>query len=150
MRVFAAISVVVLAGLVPSASKGQEAGERFKYAWRPLLEHQGVDFRYIFYKQADSQNDGVVILLINTNDHAVDYSFRVVFRSENSEAESEVAGRLEAGQAKTGDEDGLFWIPFDDARPITELGLRAYRVTAVSVKRPGPHGTPCGWPFHVF
>lgn len=99
------------------------------WAWKPLAAVDGVIFEYIFYAEADGRHNGLVMLLTNTNAHAVRYRFHVVFRSGGDEVEIPVRGRLEAGERRTGDQDGLFWIPFGDDREIGEVGLRGYRIT---------------------
>ena len=98
------------------------------WAWRPLLTHEGIVFSYLFYRQADNENDGVVLKLDNTNAFAVQYRFRVVFRTEGAVHEEAVSGRLNPHEVKTGDAAGLFWIPFKDGRSIGEIGLRGFNV----------------------
>lgn len=93
-----------------------------------MLEHEGVVFKYIFYAEADNENNGVVVMLINTNDYAVAYRFKIVFRADGAEVEKEVTGEIGPKKAKTGDLDGLFWIPFPDGRAISEVGLRGYKI----------------------
>lgn len=118
--------VVILVLLVPLSASAQtpEGG-----AWQPIIEHEGVAFSYIFYREADSANNGVVVRLHNTNDYAITYRFKIIFRDESDgEAIEEVRGELNAHQQKTGSLDGLFWIPFDDGRSIREVGLRGYKV----------------------
>ena len=102
--------------------------------WRPLLQHDGLVFRYIFYREADTVNDGLVLRLTNTNAHAIRYRFLIVFRSDEREHVEEVTGRLGAGEDITGDLEGLFWVPFPDGAPISEVGLRGYTVTPVATK----------------
>ena len=98
-------------------------------AWKPLLTHEGVRFSFLFYSVADNYNNGVVVLLVNTNDYDVRYRFKMVFRSASGQEEvEEVEGELAAGEAKTGDRDGLFWIPFPDGTFIAEVGMRGYKV----------------------
>ena len=93
-------------------------------AWTPIATRNGVHFSYIFYARADNANNGVVIRLQNRNDHPVRYRFTVIFRSPTQERTAEARGRLGAGEMKTGEPDGLFWIPFDDGDTISEIGLR--------------------------
>ena len=123
------LSFILVAGTLllalPPARAQQFEGE---WAWKPLYEHGGVIFKYIHYHKADNQNHGVVVLLINTNDYAVEYQFKIVFRSGGEEAVRATSGRLEAGQRKTGAGDDLFWIPFLDGRIIRSIGLRGYKV----------------------
>lgn len=101
-------------------------------AWTPIIEHRGMSISYIFYSEADNTNNGVVIRLINENEHAVRYRFDVVFRTwEGEEHVERVEGTLRPHQMKTGDNDGLFWIPFVDGRTIGEVGLRDYHVAPI-------------------
>lgn len=98
--------------------------------WTPIVTHEGVRFSYIFYSEADNTNNGVVVRLDNENDYPVRYRFRMVFRSGQGDEHIEpVEGTLRAHQVKTGDNDGLFWIPFVDGRSVGEVGLRGYHIT---------------------
>ena len=70
----------------------------------------------------------MVIFLRNTNEFAVTYRFTAVFRSADAEETARAEGHLGPGEAKTGDADGLFWIPFDDDTPIVEIGVRGLAI----------------------
>lgn len=96
--------------------------------WKHLLEHDGVTFSYVFYREANNTHNGVVVMVDNANEYSVGYQFRIVFRSGDTEHVEDVSGSLQPGQRETGDKAGLFWIPFDDGRPITEIGLRNFRI----------------------
>ena len=110
-----------------TAAQAQEVAAE-QAGWNPLLKHHGLTFSYVFYREADNHHNGVVIMITNTNDYAIQYRFRVVFRSGKEEKVRDVTGELQAGERKTGSSAGLFWIPFLDGRPITEIGLRNYHV----------------------
>ncbi len=97
-------------------------------AWRPLLLHEGVEFKFLFYPMANAQYNGVVLRLHNQNGYPVRYRFNIVFQSGDEEKVEPVEGMLEAGERRTGDQDGLFWIPFTDGRMISQVGLRSYNV----------------------
>ena len=97
-------------------------------AWSPITRVAGVRFDYIFYSKADNYHNGVVLRLRNTNAHPVRLDFTVVFRTPNEEATAEWAGSLEPGESQTGENDGLFWIPFKDGQSIGEVGLRGIDV----------------------
>ena len=100
--------------------------------WTPIIKHEGVRFSYIFYSEADNVNNGVVVRLDNRNDYPVRYRFTVVFRTwDGAEQTGEAAGRLTPGEMRTGENDGLFWIPFKDGRSIGEVGLRGYHIERV-------------------
>ena len=52
------------------------------------------------------------------------------------------AGSLRAREVKTGDAEGLYWIPFEDGRPIVELGVRGYHVEPVPADGGPPDAAP--------
>ena len=104
----------------------------FDTAWTPIVETQGVRFGYIFYSKADTRNNGVVIRLQNQNDRPVRYAFTVIFRGPSGEATARAVGRLAPGEMKTGEKDGLFWIPFTDCRRVGEVGLRGIDIRPAS------------------
>lgn len=122
--------LLVLLTTLPVAAQVPELAP--EPGWRPLLQHQGVVFRYIFYQEADSRNDGLVLRLTNTNPFAVRYRFTIVFRSGTREHEEVVSGYLRPQEDITGDLEGLFWVPFLNGDPITEVGLRGYSVVPAS------------------
>lgn len=93
-------------------------------AWTTIVQREGVQFSYIFYSEADTRNNGLVLRLLNRNEYAVRYDFTVIFRGPKGETTASSKGTLEAGEIKTGENDGLFWIPFKDGRRIGEVGLR--------------------------
>lgn len=106
-------------------------------AWTPIIEEGGVAFSYIFYREANSYHNGVVVRLINRNDYPVRYAFTIIFRAgDGQEKVDQARGTLEAGAMKTGDASGLYWIPFRDERRIGEVGLRGIRI-----ERAGTSGT---------
>jgi hypothetical protein len=98
------------------------------WAWHILLNHNDLEFAYIFYTKADNHNNGVAIKLTNRNDFDVSYKFKMVLRSEEREVEIPVEGKLAAKQIMTGEEAGLFFVPFTDGTEILEVGIRGYRV----------------------
>ncbi len=99
------------------------------WAWTPITRVEGVEFLYIFYREADTENNGVVLKLVNWNEYPVRYRFLVLFKSGRDEYKELVTGRIDAKTFVTGDEPGLFFIPFKDGRSIGEIGLKAYRIT---------------------
>ncbi len=122
----------LLMSLFSTTAHAQQQRHWSDEAWTPIVEHRGVSISYIFYREADNENNGVVVRLINENDYAVRYRFGVVFRTWAGEEHVErVEGTLQAHQVKTGDNDGLFWIPFADGRSIGEVGLRGYEIEAL-------------------
>lgn len=103
----------------------------YEDAWTPIVTKGGVQFDYLFYRKADSENNGVVIRLQNENDVAVRYAFTVIFRGPEGSATARADGQLQPGEMETGEPAGLFWIPFTDGRRIAEVGLRGIEVIPV-------------------
>ncbi len=128
--------------LAHTGAAQQFAGEE---AWKVLFEHEGVRFLYVFYPRADAINDGVVVMLQNQNEYRVRYRFTIVFESPEGEVSADVEGLLESLEMKTGDADGLFWVPFDDERSLGAIGVRNYKITRADERMPsfnGPSGCP--------
>jgi hypothetical protein len=142
-RLWGLFTVIVLLGggpawgQVPTDAPADTTQPWYDTAWTPILTKDGVRVAYIFYSEADNVNDGVVLRLRNENDYSVRYTFTVIFRGPGAEATARAEGTLEAGQMKTGEEDGLFWIPFrEGGHSIGELGLRGFRIQRLDDRRP--------------
>ena len=102
-------------------------------AWKPLLEHEGLRFRYIYYSRANTIDDGVVIMLQNLNEYCIRYRFTIIFESSEGSTSAYAEGTLASLEMRTGETDGLYWIPFDDGRYIGAIGLRNYSVDRIAV-----------------
>ncbi len=99
-------------------------------AWTPIIEQEGLRISYIYYPEADNEHDGVVLRLINDNEVPVRYAFTLIFRAPTADTSVAVRGRLGPGEMKTGDDAGLFWMPFrGEDRSLGEIGLRGLSVT---------------------
>ena len=99
-------------------------------AWTPIIEQNGLRVSYIYYPDADNEHDGVVLRLINDNEAPVRYAFSLIFRAPTADTTVLVRGQLEAGEMKTGDTAGLFWVPFrGEDRSLGEIGIRGLSVT---------------------
>ncbi len=126
--------VAMLLGFCVAGSEGllwaQDSTEAwYEWAWTPIVSTEGVQISYLFYREADTVNDGVVLRLRNTNDVAVRYSFTILFRGPKDATQAEVEGRLGPGEVKTGDEDGLYWVPFREGNAVGKVGLRGIEIT---------------------
>ncbi len=105
-------------------------------AWTLMVDQGGVRIHYIYYPEADAEHDGVVLRLINDNETPVRYAFTLIFRAPAAETTTTVRGRLEPGALKTGDEAGLFWVPFRGAdHSLGEIGIRGLDVWPVREPR---------------
>jgi hypothetical protein len=136
--------LLVLGLLSPSMSLGQAplpssdtSRAWHDDAWTPIVEQEGLQVSYIYYPEADTEHDGVVLRLINENESPVRYSFTLIFRAPTADTTATVDGRLGPGEMKTGDAAGLFWVPFrNEDRSLGEIGLRG-----LSVARLRPDGS---------
>jgi len=135
LRVIVLLLAVALAGAGVSAAQDSSRVPSdtteawYNTAWTPIVKKQGVQIGYIFYGEADNENNGVVLRLDNENDYAVRYDFTVIFRGPAGQTTAQATGRLGPGQMKTGEKDSLFWIPFRDGRRVGRVGLRGIDIT---------------------
>lgn len=94
-----------------------------------LYSGKGFDVKFIFYSEGTGKQDnGVVILLVNRNQYKIGYSFDLIFRTIEKDKSINITGILNAGERKTGSEDDLYFLPFDDKSSIGEVGIRKVRV----------------------
>jgi len=107
------------------------------WAWRPLVELEGIAVEYLYYAEQRSTVDGVVLKLHNQNDYAIRYRFRVVVRTRTDEYEHPASGTLAPGEAVTGDADGLYFT-VEEHETIAEIGLRGYRIVPLDAGRGVP------------
>ncbi len=101
-------------------------------AWKTFFEHEGLRFRYIFYPKANTNDDGVVVMLQNLNEYCISYRFTLIFESPEGSTSADAEGMLASLEMKTGDAEGLYWVPFDDGRSIGAIGLRNYAVDRIN------------------
>lgn len=139
--VLALIAAPAAWGQIPEAAR--DSGKAWhENAWTRMIEQGGVRISYIYYTEADNEHDGVVLRLINDNDVAVRYAFTLIFRAPDADTSTVVRGRLAPGEMKTGDDAGLFWVPFRDGdRSIGEIGLRGLNIWPVRESSSG-HTNP--------
>lgn len=144
IRIWAVGLLILALGLGPVQAQDSTATPDtsqawYETAWTPIVEREGVQIAYLFYSEADNENDGVVLRLRNRNDYPVRYAFTVIFRGPQAEATAQAEGTLEAGEMKTGENDGLFWIPFDEkGYSVGEIGLRGIAVSRLRDGRRSP------------
>lgn len=131
MARFVVLGMVILLVLSGGRSRAQVQDSTrdtretwYEEAWTPIVTKNGVQFDYVFYRKADNQNNGVVIRLRNVNQVAVRYAFTIIFRGPAGTTTAQAEGSLQPGEMKTGEPDGLFWVPFRDGRRVAEIGLR--------------------------
>jgi hypothetical protein len=124
----------------PAGADSTEEAAWARDAWTPITERRGARLSYIFYREADSEHDGVVIRVDNDNDVPIVYDFTVVFRSAAGREVTDAArGSVPPKALKTGDTDGrgnLVWIPFSGTgETIDQVGVRSLKVWHVPPER---------------
>lgn len=101
-------------------------------AWTEIVNQKGLTISYIYYPEADTENNGIVLRLQNERKVAIRYAFTVLFRAPEADTSTTVRGTLDAGEMATGSSAGLFWIPFDQqGYNIGEIGILGLEVTPV-------------------
>jgi hypothetical protein len=129
---FLFLSIVAVLCLAVGSQKTVAQASPADSPWKPVTTQSEIEMSYLIYSKADNQNNGIVFKLKNVGSRQLGYTFKIVFRAnDGSDVVSDVAGTLLPKETKTGDEAGLFWIPFKDGRRIYEVGLRGLKVTAL-------------------
>ena len=97
--------------------------------FKKLYDQNGLLVQFVFYSEGNGvYNNGVVIFLTNKNEFAIAYSFSLIFRATTIDKTERVRGYLIAGEKKVGSNEGLYFIPFEDGKSITEVGINSCKV----------------------
>lgn len=123
----ALLSVFGAASQDPSRPDSIEAWH--EDAWTEIVSQEGPTISYIYYPEADTENNGIVLRLRNERKVAIRYAFTVIFRVPEADTSTTVRGTLDSGEMATGTSAGLFWIPFEQqGYSIGEIGVRGLRI----------------------
>ena len=123
------VFLIFLSVFLPVMSTSVRAQETSSdWAWKEITKIDGVEFFYIYYTEVRHESNGVVLKLVNWNDYSVTYRFRIVFKADGEEHDEIVTGSIGPETLVTGDEAGLFFLPFEDGRSIGEIGIKGYRI----------------------
>ena len=114
------------------------------WAWKEIAIIDGVEFFYIYYSEVRQENNGIVLKLVNWNDYPVRYRFRIVFKADGDEYEDFVTGTIGPETLVTGDDAGLFFLPFEDGRSIGEIGIKGYHIQREEESPDGSLEEPSG------
>lgn len=120
------MSLWLLSVAIPYDVDAQETSS--DWAWKEIATIDGVEFVYIYYSEVREGKNGVVLKLVNWNDYPVRYRFRIVFKADGDEHEDLVTGTIGPETLVTGDDAGLFFLPFEDGRSVGEIGIKGYRI----------------------
>ena len=97
--------------------------------FKKLFNREGFVVSFIFYSEGDGdENNGVVIYLENKNDYNISFQFTLIFRAGAIDGVRTINGTMISGEKRTGSNDGLYFIPFEDGRSLSEVGIKNCKV----------------------
>lgn len=97
--------------------------------FKKLFSGEGFIVSFIFYSEGDGEeNNGVVIYLENKNDYKISFEFILIFRAGEVDRVKTIKGEMIALERRTGSNDGLYFIPFEDGRSLSEVGIKNCKV----------------------
>ena len=97
--------------------------------FKNLFDREGFVVSFIFYSEGDGEeNNGVVIYLENKNNYNISFKFTLIFRAGAVDRLKTIDGRMIPREKRTGSNDGLFFIPFEDGRSLSEVGIKNCKV----------------------
>ncbi len=100
--------------------------------FKKLYNNNGLIVSFIFYSEGDGEkNNGVVIYLENKNGHNISFQFTLIFRAGAIDRVRTVDGTMIPREKRTGSNDGLYFIPFEDGRSLSEIGIKGCRVEKI-------------------
>ncbi len=114
--------------IVPNITFPQNDERPFK----KLYDNHGLIVSFIFYSEGDGEkNNGVVIYLENKNDYNISFQFTLIFCSGAIDRVKTVDGTMILGEKRTGSNDGLYFIPFEDGRSLSEVGIKSCKIRRI-------------------
>ncbi len=100
--------------------------------FKKLYDNHGLIVSFIFYSDGDGdENNGVVIYLENKNDYNISFKFTLIFRAGAMDRVKTIDGRMIPRERRTGSNDGLYFIPFEDGRSLSEVGIKNCNVSRI-------------------
>lgn len=108
------------------------AQDNSEYGWEKITEKNGLSISFMYYMKANNSTNGIVLKIKNNNDYKVIYSFTLIFIAESISKEEIVAGEIKAKQIQAGSNDGLFFLPFDETKIISQIGIKKLAVKKIS------------------
>ena len=123
-KLYCALTFLILSNLIiPQNNEGP---------FKKLYDNHGLIVSFIFYSEGDGEkNNGVVIYLENKNDYNISFQFTLIFRAGAIDRVRTIDGTMIPGEKRTGSNDGLYFIPFEDGRSLSEVGIKGCRAEKV-------------------
>lgn len=118
-------TILLLSTILTFTLTAQNSNTPFKN----FFEKYGLDMQFIFYRTGNGVYDnGVNILLKNNNDYGISYKFTLIFRADTLEKHVDADGIMKRREVKTGSNNNLYYIPFDEGQSMTEVGITNIRI----------------------
>jgi len=100
--------------------------------FKKLYDNHGLMVSFIFYSEGDGEkNNGVVIYLENKNDYNISFQFTLIFRAGAIDRVRTIDGTMIPRERRTGSNDELYFIPFEDGRSLSEVGIKSCKVRRI-------------------
>jgi hypothetical protein len=100
--------------------------------FKMLYDNHGLIVSFIFYSEGDGdENNGVVVYLENKNNYNVSFKFTLIFRAGATDGVRTIDGTMIPGERRTGSHDELYFIPFEDGRSLSEVGIKNCKVRRI-------------------
>jgi len=100
--------------------------------FKKLFNREGFVVSFIFYSEGDGdENNGVVIYLENKNDYNISYRLTLIFRAGATDRVRTINGTMIPWEKRTGSHDELYFIPFEDGRSLSEVGIKNCKVKGI-------------------
>ena len=128
MPVFAKLYYVLTFLIVTNLIIPQNNESPFK----KLYDNHGLIVSFIFYREGDGdENNGVLIYLENKNDYNISFQFTLIFRAGAIDRVRTIDGTMIPRERRTGSNDELYFIPFEDGRSLSEVGIKSCKVRRI-------------------
>ena len=123
-KLYCALTFLILSNLIiPQNNEGP---------FKKLYDNHGLIVSFIFYSEGDGdENNGVVIYLENKNDYNISYKFTIIFRAGATDRVRTINGTMIPREKRTGSNDELDFIPFEDGRSLSEVGIKNCKVRKI-------------------
>ncbi|MEE9118975.1 MAG: hypothetical protein V3U02_10340 [Calditrichia bacterium] len=123
-KLYCALTFLILSNLIiPQNNEGP---------FKKLYDNHGLIVSFIFYSEGDGEkNNGVVIYLENKNDYNISFQFKLIFRVGAIDRVKTIDGRMIPRERRTGSNDELYFIPFEDGRSLSEVGIKSCKVRRI-------------------
>ncbi|MCH7772830.1 MAG: hypothetical protein IH784_00270 [Bacteroidetes bacterium] len=120
-KLYCALTFLILSNLIiPQNNEGP---------FKKLYDNHGLIVSFIFYSEGDGEkNNGVVIYLENKNDYNISFQFTLIFRAGAIDRVRTIDGIMIPSEKRTGSNDELYFIPFEDGRSLSAVGIKNCKV----------------------